>query len=74
MPRHSQNTVRTERCKAEVAWTGCSGLHNHELRRVAPRPGPYEATFRQNEIDVSILPALIEAYLEKLGVQGSSGI
>ena len=30
--------------------------------------GQYEATFRQNEIDVDILPALTESHLEKLGV------
>jgi SAM domain (Sterile alpha motif) len=30
--------------------------------------GQYEATFRQNEIDHDILPALTESHLEKLGV------
>jgi hypothetical protein len=30
--------------------------------------GQYEATFRQNEIDVDILPELTEPHLEKLGV------
>jgi SAM domain (Sterile alpha motif) len=30
--------------------------------------GQYEDTFRQNEIDVEILPALTESHLEKLGV------
>jgi hypothetical protein len=30
--------------------------------------GQYEATFRQNEIDIDILPALTESHLEKLSV------
>jgi len=30
--------------------------------------GQYEAAFRQNEIDIDVLPELTEPHLEKLGV------
>jgi len=65
---HAARFLQPLRRDQDVRYPGCGRTHGRRGLAAEPGPREYEAVFRENEIDETVLPNLTAEDLKELGV------